>query len=168
MVQTSIGMDAVGVGKRVPPVILGAMFGDEIVARPLERLLLGRRAVIIGVPGAFTPVCTTQHVPGLIASADRLSAGGVSLLVCITPNDPWTTAAWARTIDPDHKLLFLSDGNLALSNALGATMRDTEHFMGQRNRRYLMQTRDAVIDRLSIETSPLALTCTRAQDVLLD
>lgn len=161
-------MEAVSVGKRVPPVTLGTLVGDEIVARPLERLLLGRRAVIIGVPGAFTPVCTEHHVPGLIASADRLLAGGIGLLICITPNDPWTTAAWARTIDPDHKLLFLSDGNLALSNALGATIRDTKHFMGQRNRRYLMQTRDAVIERLTIETSPLALTCTRAQDVFLD
>jgi 2-Cys peroxiredoxin 5 len=161
-------MAEVGVGKRVPPLNLGVLVDGMIQPRSLEMLLQGRRAVIIGVPGAFTPVCTEHHVPGLINSAERLKASGVGLLVCVTPNDPWTTDAWARLVDPERKLLFLSDGNLALAAALGTTIRDTDNFLGQRSRRYLLQTRDAVIERLNVETSPLALTCTRAQDVILD
>lgn len=161
-------MSVVGMGKRVPSVTLAALINERVQPRALERLLEGRRAVIIGVPGAFTPVCTEHHVPGLNDSADRLRASGVSALFCVTPNDPWTTSAWARQVDPEGKLIFLSDGNLALSNALGTTIRDSDNFLGLRNRRYLLQTRDGVIERFSVEASPLALTCTRAQDILLD
>jgi len=161
-------MTRIGVGKRVPHVTLGGLVAEEIQPRSLETLLQGRRAVIIGVPGAFTPVCTEQHVPGLINSADRLKASGIGLLICVTPNDPWTTGAWSRQVDPQGKLLFLSDGNLALAGALGTVIRDTDNFLGQRTRRYLLQTRDAVIERLTVETSPLALSCTRAQDIILD
>jgi len=157
-----------GVGKRVPPIGLGVLVGEEIQARSLEQLVAGRRAVIIGVPGAFTPVCTEQHVPGLINGAERLKASGIDLLICIAPNDPWTIRAWARQVDPGRKLMFLSDGNLSLAKALGTTIRDMDHFMGLRTRRYLLQTRDAVIQRLTVESSPLALSCTRAQDVFLD
>lgn len=157
-----------GAGRRVPSVSLGALVGDVIQPRSFEHILMGRRAVVIGVPGAFTPVCTEQHVPGLINNADRLKASGIGLLICVAPNDPWTLDAWARQVDPGRKLMFLSDGNLALANALGTTMRDTDHFLGQRTRRYLLQTRDAVVERLTVETSPLALSCTRAQDVILD
>lgn len=155
-------------GRRIPPVSLGALLSGEVHARSLEQVLAGRRAVMIGVPGAFTPVCTEQHVPSLIASADRLKVSGIDLLICITPNDPWTTDAWARQVDPGRKLLFLSDGNLSLATALGVTVRDAEHFLGLRNRRYLMQTRDAVIERLTVETAPMALSCTRPQDIILD
>ena len=161
-------MAEVGVGRRMPPVSLGVLVGEEIQSRSFEQLLMGRRAVIIGVPGAFTPVCTEEHVPGLINSAERLKASGIGLLICVAPNDPWTIEARARQVDPGRKLMFLSDGNLTLAKALGATIRDTDHFLGTRNRRYLMQTRDAVLERLTVETSPLALSCTRAQDVILD
>lgn len=155
-------------GQRVPRISLGVLVGQEIQPRSFEQILAGRRAVVIGVPGAFTPICTGLHVPDLISSAERLRASGIDLLICITPNDPWTMDAWARTVDPHGKLMFLSDGNLALAKALGTTIRDTEHFLGLRTRRYLMQTRDAVIERLTVESSPLALTCTRAQDVIID
>ena len=161
-------MNANGVGKRVPPIALGVVENGEIRRRALEGLLAGKRAVVVGVPGAFTPVCTREHLPDFIISAERLRAGGIDLMLCVTPNDPWTTAAWAQQLDPGGTLVFLSDGNLDLAEAIGARFRDTEHFMGWRSRRYLMQTENAVIKRLTIETQPLALTCTRAQDVMLD
>jgi peroxiredoxin len=153
-------------GLRAPPVTLARLERGEIVHHPAERLFQGRRAIVIGVPGAFTPVCTHEHIPAFVASAPRLRAAGFDLIACICPNDPWTTAAWANALDPDGKIMFLSDGNLDWARALKVSFFDKENFLGERSRRYRMTLRHAVIEKLVVEDSPLALTCTGVEDVL--
>ena len=133
----------------------------------LERYLAGRRAVIVGVPGAFTPVCTAEHVPSFIAQAPSLEKSGFSRVICIVGNDPWVTAEWAQKLDPEGRLDFLSDGNFALGRALSAMSSAVELFMGERPTRYLLITRDCVVERIRLEPSPIALTCTRPADVYL-
>ena len=153
-------------GQRVPSISLGRLDNGEVRRVGLEMLTAGQRVIIVGVPGAFTPVCTSQHVPDFVANAERLKASGFTRTLCIGPNDPWTMSAWAREVDPDGKLEFLSDGNLELSRAMGLTVREPEMFLGERSRRYLMVVNNSVIERLNIEPRPLGLTCTRASNLI--
>jgi len=141
--------------------------GGEIESVALERQLQGRKVLLLGVPGAFTPVCTTEHVPELVAHADRLKASGIDRIFCIATNDPWSIALWAEQLDPEGKVEFLSDGNLDFGRALGLTTREPEVFLGERSRRFLMVTEDVVIRHLVVEPNSLALTCTRPGDLLL-
>src|SRR3954468_11018588 len=91
-------------GSMLPSVILGrlAPASDLIEPVSLTFLLQGRRAVLFGVPGAFTPVCTREHIPGFVEHADRLRRAGVDDVICIAPNDPWTMEAWSVALDPDR------------------------------------------------------------------
>ncbi|MGE3302807.1 MAG: redoxin family protein [Hyphomonadaceae bacterium] len=156
------------VGRRLPPATLAEWVGDGPAAVRAERLFAGRRAVVVGVPGAFTPVCTGRHVPAFVASAAKLRASGFSLLACIAPNDPWTLRRWAEEVDPAGELRFLSDGNLHFTRALGLCMQDEAHFLGERSKRYSMIVEDAVIRRISVEESIFDVGCSAAEQLLLD
>ncbi|CAN5206669.1 peroxiredoxin [soil metagenome] len=155
------------VGSRVPPLRLARLCHGLPEAVDTERYLAARRSIIVGVPGAFTPVCTAEHVPSFIAQADALARSGFSRITCVVGNDPWVTAQWAEMLDPAGRIDFLSDGNFALARALGAMSSAVDMFMGERPTRYLMVTRDCVVERLRLEASPVSLTCTRPEDVFL-
>jgi peroxiredoxin len=154
-------------GDRAPNLQLARLVDDHLETIHLHALTARRRGIIIGVPGAFTPVCTYRHIPDFVAKADRLRAQGFDLIACVAPNDPWTVQAWAHYVDPMGKITFLSDGNLALARALRATVADYDNFLGETSTRYLMMLKSGVIERLTLEPHPMALTCTRPDDVLL-
>ena len=132
----------------------------------MHALLVGKRAVVVGVPGAFTPVCTREHVPGLVAQADRLRASGVDYVICVTPDNPWVTKAWSHEVDPAAKLMFLSDDNLALARALGVNVVDQRLCLGETSSLYMLLVDRGLVRRLSVEPRVSDLTCTRAQDVV--
>ncbi len=155
-------------GRRVPDAPLGELYGDEIATVRTETLFLGVRAVVIGVPGAFTPMCTKQHLPDFIANAPKLRAAGFGLIACIAPNDPWTLARWAQDLDPGGAVRFLSDGNLAFTRALGLSARGDSLFLGERSQRYVMTLNGAVIEKLRVEDNILDLSCTGSDSVMLD
>jgi 2-Cys peroxiredoxin 5 len=154
-------------GDRVPSVPL-ARLADGLIKRvDFAEMAAGKRLLVIGVPGAFTPVCSASHVPDIAANADRLHAAGFDQILCVTPDNPWVVDAWKPQVDPAGRLLFLSDGNLALTRALGANAVDHEHFLGEGSSRYMLVARQGVVERFAIEPSILDVTCTRAEDALV-
>jgi peroxiredoxin len=157
-----------GIGRRCPSVVLAELRLGEIRSVTTESLFMGRRALIIGVPGAFTPVCSRTHLPDIVAQADRFRAAGFSVIACITPNDPWVNDVWSQEIDPKRKLTMLSDGNLDFARGLGLLETNREYFLGERSKRYMLQLTDSVIERMGVEQSILNVTCTRADDIMLD
>lgn len=152
------------IGERVPQVTLGRVSNGAVTPISLRDELAGKRAMLIGVPGAFTPVCTHEHVPSVIANVERLRAAGITAFYCVTPDNPWVTEAWARDVDPAGRLTFLSDGNLALARALGVTITDHDHCLGETSTRYMLVTDNGMVRRLTAEPHFASLTCTRAQD----
>lgn len=81
------------------------------------------------------------------------------------PDNPWVVDAWAHSVDPDGRLLFLSDGNLVLARALGVTLMDADHFLGESSARYMMLMQNGMVQRFSVEQSIQKVTCTRSEDV---
>lgn len=152
-------------GQRLPPVTFAELRNGAIATVRLEPLLAGKRSLLIGVPGAFTPICSERHIPQFIEAADGLRKAGFAQLLVIAPSDPFTLAAWAEQMDPQRKLRFLSDGNLEFTRKTGMTSHETALFLGERGRRYTMVVKDAVVERLNVETSVLNVTCTRAEAV---
>jgi 2-Cys peroxiredoxin 5 len=153
-------------GDRIPQAQLGRLVNGAIELVSLHELLSAKRAVVVGVPGAFTPVCTCEHVPDLLGGVDRLRASGMDYVICVAPNDPWAVEAWAERVDPHNKLMFLSDGNLALARALGVTVIDRENVQGETQARYMMIAGKGVVQRLNVEPVRNKLTCTRSEDVV--
>ncbi len=159
-------METARVGHRLPKAKLARMSGGEIVPVQLERLLEARRVVLVGLPGAFTPVCTGRHLPELIRESGRLKASGIAEIICIAPNSPWVIDEWAKVVDPDRKLTFLSDGNMDFVHAAGLTTRAAYLFLGHCSKRYSMIVRDGVVEKLSVEDQVELLNCTRPSQLL--
>ena len=156
------------VGERVPPVRLGRLREGFVQSDNIETLFLGRRGILIGLPGAFTPTCSGAHVPDFVDSAPKLKASGFDFIACVAANDPWTMDAWKREVDPEGRLLFLSDGNLEFARKTGLIRKDVDQFLGERCRRFVMVLNGAVVEKLSVETELAAITCTRSVELLLD
>jgi peroxiredoxin len=154
------------VGSRIPDVQLGCVENGEVIPVNATDVFRVGRSVIVGVPGAFTPVCTLQHVPDFVNSVDRLRASGFAQLVCIAPNDPFVLAEWAKSLDPKNKLCFLSDGNLDFTNALGLQNSNRDLFLSGRSERYMLIVENNVITRARTEPSILTYSCTRAADAV--
>lgn len=152
-------------GDRVPQVTLARIHNGQVQHVNLHELVAGKRVLIAGMPGAFTPVCTCEHVPNLISNATRLRANGLDLVICVAPNNPWIVEAWAREVDPDNKLLFLADAPLALSRALGCTIYDEQLALGETSSRFLLLVDRGIVHQLSVERQLTDLTCTRADEV---
>ncbi len=154
-------------GSRVPDVQLARLeAGDKIVSVAARALFAYGRALILGVPGAFTPICSKEHVPDFVRNADKMTAIGYSHLICIAPNDPSVLAAWAGPLDPGGKIEFYSDGNLEFTRALRLEVTNRPLFLGQRSQRYLMSIEGGIITRLRVETDLLRYSCTRAADAM--
>jgi peroxiredoxin len=138
--------------------------GTDIRTVVLDGSLLQGNSLIFGVPGAFTPVCTFQHVPDFVAAEPALRKSGYTNLICVAPNDPFTLKAWSSAVDPEHKLLFLSDGNRVLASALGVRASYPEYFLGHSVSRYLLTVKGIVVSHIAIEPTLDILTCTRPGD----
>lgn len=139
------------VGAPVPKALVAAIHDGKIMPVDIFDLVQQGQYLIIGVPGAFAPVCTTDHLPTLVAYADRLGLSGFTRVYCVAASDPFSVAHWAETIDPQGKITFLSDGNLNFAKAIELDCGAEELFMGRRSQRYLMNVRDGKVTRLRVE-----------------
>ncbi len=155
------------VGQRIPPAYLSRLDSDGVV-QPIhsELLFSGGRLIVVGAPGAFTPVCAREHLPSFLANAPALRAAGYRRIICVTSSDPFVLAAWADQIDPGRALEFVSDGNLEFARACGLAALENGLFLGERSRRYVLELDNAVVQRMRVEPDLLSVTCTRAQDIL--
>ena len=111
----------------------------------------GKRIVIFGLPGAYTPTCSAKHVPGYVAKADALKAKGVDTIACMSVNDAFVMGAWARDQKTDGKVRMLADGSADYCKALGLTLDLNARGMGMRCQRFSMLVEDGVVKTLNVE-----------------
>jgi peroxiredoxin len=111
----------------------------------------GKKIAIFGLPGAFTPTCSAQHVPGYVKHAAALKAKGVDEIWCISVNDAFVMGAWGRDQKATGTVRMMADGNAAFSKALGLDADFSKHGMGTRSQRYSMLVDDGVVKQLNVE-----------------
>jgi len=157
---------AIGVRGRLPDTRFAELEHGEIRVRPTAEIFGGKRVALVGAPGAFSPICTRIHLPEFIAQAPAMMASGFDLVACVTPNDPWTLAAWAAAIDPMSYLRFLSDGNLEFGRAAGLAAKYDQLFLGHSLLRFSMIVTNCVVEKIGIETSVLSVTCSSVDHLL--
>jgi peroxiredoxin len=109
----------------------------------------GKRLVIFGLPGAFTPTCSARHVPGYLAELDALKSKGVDEVWCVSVNDGYVMAAWGRDQKAIGKVRMLGDGAAELARKLGLDVELPS--MGVRVRRFSLLAEDGVIKQLNVE-----------------
>jgi glutaredoxin/glutathione-dependent peroxiredoxin len=117
----------------------------------IEQLTRGKKVVIFGLPGAFTPTCSAKHVPSYLANYEKLKAKGVDTIACLSVNDAFVMGAWARDQHAGSKVRMLADGSAAYTKALGLELDLTARGMGVRCQRFSMLVDDGVVKALNIE-----------------
>ncbi len=117
----------------------------------LSELTKGKRVVIFGLPGAFTPTCSAKHVPGYVANHDQFRAKGVDGVWCLAVNDAFVMGAWGKAQQAAGKVRMMADGSATYTKALGLDQDLTARGMGVRSQRYSMLVEDGVVKVLNVE-----------------
>ena len=146
------------VGDSLPATILmefaevagdGCSLGPNAVS--VSEASAGKTIALFALPGAFTPTCSAQHVPGFIEKLPELTAAGVDEIWCISVNDAFVMGAWARELGTTGKVRMLGDGDATFTKATGLTLDLTGKGLGLRSNRYSMLVKDGRVITLNIE-----------------
>lgn len=156
---------AIAVGDRVPASTLKELTPNGIEDVPTDALLRGRRVVLFAVPGAFTPTCSAQHLPGYIGNAEVFAARGVAEVVCVSVNDPFVMAEWSKDRRAGGKIRLLADGSADFTRAMGLEFDGSRFGMGVRSQRYAAVIDDGVVSVLHVD-EPGKLERSRAEAIL--
>jgi peroxiredoxin len=111
----------------------------------------GKKIAIFALPGAYTPTCSAQHVPGYVQQADALKAAGIDEIWCVSVNDAFVMGAWGRDQKTAGKVRMMADGSADFTKATGLTLDLTARGMGLRSQRYSMLVVDGVVKSLNVE-----------------
>lgn len=144
----------ISVGDSLPPATFRVMTADGPVPKTTDEVFKGKRVVLFAVPGAFTPTCHKNHLPGYVAHADAIKAKGVDTIAVVAVNDPFVMGAWENATGAAGKVLFLADGDASFAKALGLTFDGSAAGLGVRSQRYSMLVEDGVVKLLNIEETP--------------
>ena len=153
------------VGDRLPSATLTIMTAEGPKPLTTAELCEGKKVVLFAVPGAFTPTCSVQHLPGYVDNAQSLKDKGVDTVACVSVNDPFVMGAWGKDREVGENLMMLSDGNGDFTGAIGLVMDGSGFGLGTRSQRYAMIIDDGVVSTLNVESGP-GLDVSSAETIL--
>ena len=162
---------SIQIGDRIPDATLSESteFGDACPVAPknvsVAEATAGKRIVIFGLPGAYTPTCSAQHVPGYLSHLDQLREKGVDEVWCVSVNDGFVMAAWGREQNAIGKIRMLGDGSADFAKKLGLELDLSGAGMGLRMQRFSMLVEDGVVKQLNVE-KPRSFEVSNAETML--
>ncbi|MEL6162472.1 MAG: peroxiredoxin [Cyanobacteria bacterium J06628_3] len=139
------------VGDKIPSVSLKHMEESGAKEISTDELFKGKKVLLFAVPGAFTPACSNQHLPGYIQNAEQIKAKGVDMIACISVNDVFVMDAWGKSQNAGDKVLMLADGDGEFAKAAGLELDLNGKGLGMRSQRYAMVVEDGVVKGLELE-----------------
>ena len=152
------------VGDTLPEVNVTTMTNEGPKPRAINELCSGKKVVLFAVPGAFTPTCSVQHLPGFVQYSQALKDKGVDLVACISVNDPFVMEAWGKSYNLKDQIILLADVNANFTKRIGAEF--NWRGWGLRSKRYTMLIEDGVVKKLVEEEGKCELTA--AENFLKD
>lgn len=149
-------------GEKIPSVKVKATDMSDLTT---DELFSGKKVVLFSVPGAFTPTCSNQHLPGFIDHADAIRAKGVDDIICMSVNDAFVMDAWGKERGAGDKVRLIADGNGDLAKALGLDFDGSGIGFGLRSQRFAAIVEDGVVTKLAVE-APMKFEVSSAEAIL--
>jgi glutaredoxin/glutathione-dependent peroxiredoxin len=159
-------MMAIQTGDPLPQANFTVMTEGGPEVRTTDQIFQGRKVVLFGVPGAFTPLCYKNHLPGFLGNIDEFKARGVDAIAVTGVNDVFVMDAWAKHAGAEGKIIFLADGNGDFARTLGLTFDLTARGLGIRSQRYAMIVDNGIVRKLNIETAAGKVDASSAETLL--
>ena len=131
---------------------------DEVIGRD--------KVVLFGLPGAFTPTCSSKHLPGFINSADELKKKGIKKIICISVNDAFVMDAWGKSHKAQEKIIMLADSKGQFTKSIGAELDLNTRGLGIRSERYLMLIENGFVKKIVVEKIAGKCEITAAENFL--
>ena len=141
-------------GDKIPDVKLTEMVDGRPSQVSLAELSKGKRIVVFAVPGAFTPTCHKNHLPGFVKNLGAIKAKGVDTVAVTGVNDVFVMDAWKKASGAGDKIEFLADGNGEFAKAIDMAFDGSGNGLGTRSKRYSMLVEDGVVKKLNVEDAP--------------
>ena len=155
----------ISAGEKMPSGTFGIMTESGPGSLSSDELFAGKKVVLVSVPGAFTPTCSLNHLPGFIDQAEQLAAKGVDTVACMAVNDVFVMDAWGKDRGVGEKVVMLADGNGEYSRALGLELDASGFGMGMRGQRFAIVVDDGVATHVAIE-DPGQFEVSKAEAIL--
>nr|XP_006980776.1 peroxiredoxin-5, mitochondrial [Peromyscus maniculatus bairdii] len=164
--SAAVAMAPIKVGDGIPSVEV--FEGEPGKKVNLADLFKGKKGVLFGVPGAFTPGCSKTHLPGFVEQAGALKAKGVQVLACLSVNDVFVTQEWGRAHQAEGKVRLLADPTGAFGKETGLLLDDSlvSLFGNRRLKRFSMVVDNGIVKALNVEPDGTGLTCSLAPNIL--
>ncbi|WP_442578644.1 peroxiredoxin [Mesorhizobium sp. ASY16-5R] len=144
----------ISVGDKLPEASFKVLTADGAKSLTTADVFSGKKVVLFAVPGAFTPTCSNNHLPGYLENHDAILARGVDTIAVLAVNDLHVMAAWARFTGAEGKILFLADGNGDFVKSIGLDLDLSAGGLGLRSKRFSMIVNDGKVETLNIEDAP--------------
>jgi peroxiredoxin len=155
------------VGDKIPSVTLKQATADgKIQDLSTDDFFAGKKVVLFAVPGAFTPLCSAQHLPGFVEKAKAIKGKGIDAIACLSVNDAFVMGAWAKDRSVGESVVMLADGSGDFTRAVGLELDATGAGLGVRAQRFALVAEDGVVKHLAIE-KPMKFEVSSA-DAILD
>jgi peroxiredoxin len=138
-------------GQKIPSVNIKQVTAEGIADADPAQLFAGKKVVMFSLPGAFTPTCSQQHLPGYVQKLPELKAAGVDLVACLSVNDAFVMKAWAEAHDAIGKIVMLADGSAEFTKALGIEFDLTSRGLGVRANRGVFTIDNGVVTAVDME-----------------
>jgi peroxiredoxin (alkyl hydroperoxide reductase subunit C) len=152
-------------GDTIPSLKLMRVTADGPKEISTDDIFAGKRVVMFAVPGAFTPTCSMQHLPGFNKHLEDFKARGIDTVVCMAVNDVFVLAAWAKSQEISPEIVMLADGSAQFTQALGLELDLTQRGLGIRSQRFALVADDRRVTHLAVE-EPGDFDVSRAEAVL--
>ena len=153
------------VGDTLPSINLTTMTDEGPQPVSMTEISSGKKVVLFAVPGAFTPTCSVQHLPGFLEKNSELKEKGIDIIACVSVNDPFVMKAWGEDRNVGDDVMMLSDGNGEFTASIGLEMDGSGFGLGTRSQRYAMIIDDGVVSALNVESGP-GLDASSAETIL--
>jgi len=137
-------------GQKIPAVTFPIRANDAWVSRDTQEIFAGKTVVVFSLPGAFTPTCSSSHLPRYNELASKFAANGVDEILCVSVNDTFVMNAWAADQEAEN-ISFIPDGNGDFTDGMGLLVEKNDIGFGKRSWRYSMLVKDGVIEKMFIE-----------------
>ena len=154
------------VGDRLPNTTFRVMTPDGPKPKTTDEVFKGKKVVLFAVPGAFTPTCHKNHLPGFVKNAEAIKGKGIDAIAVTSVNDPFVQDAWKKASDPDNKIDFLADGSGEFAKAVGMELDASANGLGMRSKRYCMLVDDGIVKSLNVEDAPGKADISGAENLL--